>query len=85
MTASVWHCLTTLLQLHTKLRALKLSATYEVNGLTVGYAYASADAKDGNTTTHNGVHEGQSAVGASYAMGDLVVSVGKQNLKDRYY
>ena len=30
--------------------------------------------------THNGVHEGQSAVGASYAMGDLVVSVGKQNL-----
>ena len=59
-----------------------MSATYEVNGLTVGYAYASADAKDGNTTTHNGVHEGQSAVGASYAMGDLVVSVGKQNLKD---
>ena len=59
-----------------------MSASYEVNGLTVGYAYASADAKDGNTTTHNGVHEGQSAVGASYAMGDLVVSVGKQNLKD---
>ena len=66
----------------TKTKSSQLSATYEVNGLTVGYGYASADAKDGNTTTHNGVHEGQSAVGASYAMGDLVVSVGKQNLKD---
>ena len=64
----------------TKTKSSQLSATYEVNGLTVGYGYASADAKDGNTTTHNGVHEGQSAIGASYAMGDLVVSVGKQNL-----
>jgi len=65
-----------------KTKSTQMSATYEVNGLSLGYAYASADAKDGNTTTHNGVHEGQSAVGASYAMGDLVVSVGKQNLKD---
>jgi hypothetical protein len=63
-------------------KSTQMSATYEVNGLSVGYSYASADAKDGNTTTRNGVHEGQSAVGASYAMGDLVVSVGKQNLKD---
>jgi len=61
-------------------KSTQMSATYEVNGLSVGYSYASADAKDGNTTTHNGVHEAQSAVGASYAMGDLVVSVGKQNL-----
>jgi len=67
----------------TKTKSSQLSATYEVNGLTVGYGYASADAKDGNTTTHNGVHEGQSAIGASYAMGDLVVSVGKQNLSDQ--
>ncbi len=66
----------------TKTKSSQLSATYEVNGLSLGYGYVSADAKDGNTTTHNGVHEGQSAVGASYAMGDLVVSVGKQNLKD---
>jgi len=65
-----------------KTKSTQVGVSYEVNGLTVGYAYASADAKDGNTTTHNGVHEGQSAVGASYAMGDLVVSVGKQNLKD---
>ena len=65
-----------------------MSATYEVNGLTVGYAYTSADVTNANTNAatgvvaHNGVHEGQSVVGASYAMGDLVVSVGKQNLKD---
>jgi hypothetical protein len=63
-----------------KTKSTQMSATYEVNGLSVGYAYASADAKDGNTTSHNGVHEAQSAVGASYVMGDLVVSVGKQNL-----
>jgi len=63
-----------------KTKSTQVGVSYEVNGLTVGYGYASADAKDGNTTTHNGVHEGQTAVGASYAMGDLVVSVGKQNL-----
>jgi len=63
-----------------KTKSTQMSATYEVNGLSLGYAYASADAKDGNTTSHNGVHEAQSAVGASYVMGDLVVSVGKQNL-----
>jgi hypothetical protein len=63
-------------------KSTQMSATYEVNGLTVGYGYASADVTDANTASHNGVHEGQSAVGASYAMGDLVVSVGKQNLKD---
>jgi hypothetical protein len=66
----------------TKTKSTQLSATYELNGLSLGYAYASADVKDGNTTTHNGVHEGQSALGVSYAMGDLVVSVGKQNLSD---
>ena len=73
-----------------KTKSTQMSATYEVNGLTVGYAYTSADVTDANTNStavvgesaHNGVHEGQSVVGASYAMGDLVVSVGKQNLKD---
>ena len=54
-----------------------MSATHEVNSWSLGYA--SADVKDGNTTTRYGVHEGQSAVGASYAFGDLEVSLGKQN------
>jgi hypothetical protein len=74
---------------HSKTKSTQVSATYEVNGLTVGYAYTSADVTDANTNidhsdstvvAHNGVHEGQSVIGASYAMGDLVVSVGKQNL-----
>ena len=67
-----------------KVKSTQLSATYEVNGLSLGYAYASADATNANTNVkgHDGVHEGQTAVGAAYAFGDLVVSVGKQNLKD---
>ena len=63
-----------------KVKSTQMSATYEVDGLSLGYAYASADATGANTATHNGVNEAQSAVGASYTMGDLVVSVGKQNL-----
>ena len=68
----------------TKTKGTQISATYEVNGLSLGYAYASADATNANNanTGHDGVHEGQTAVGAAYAFGDLVVSVGKQNLKD---
>ena len=61
-------------------KSTQMSATYEVDGLSLGYAYASADATGVNTSSHNGVNEAQSAVGASYTMGDLVVSVGKQNL-----
>jgi hypothetical protein len=73
-----------------KTKSTQIGVSYEVNGLTLGYAYASADVTNANTNVdhtagsttvaHNGVHEGQTAVGASYAMGDLVVSVGKQNL-----
>ena len=65
-----------------KTKGTQMSATYEVNGLSLGYGYTSADVTSANTASHNGVHEGQSVIGASYAMGDLVVSVGKQNLKD---
>jgi len=65
-----------------KTKSTQLAATYEVNGLSLGYGYVSADVTNANLSGHNGVHEGQSVVGASYAMGDLVVSVGKQNLKD---
>jgi hypothetical protein len=66
----------------TKTKSTQMSATYEVNGLTLGYAYASAKPADASSATHDGLNEGQTAVGASYAFGDLVVSVGKQNLKD---
>ena len=63
-------------------KSTQMSATYAMNGLTLGYAYASALADDASNSNHDGIHEGQTAVGASYAMGDLVVSVGKVNLKD---
>jgi len=57
----------------------QMSATYEMNGLTVGYAYASAAADAGS---NDGIQEAQGAFGASYAFGDLVVSAGKQTLKN---
>jgi hypothetical protein len=64
-------------------KSTQLSATYEINGLTVGYSYASAQADaDSVSGSNDGIHEGQSAFGASYAFGDLVVSAGKVNLKD---
>jgi hypothetical protein len=71
-------------------RSTQLGATYDFNGLTVGYAYASADADSGddNSTTAAttagasvtaGVNNAMSAFGVSYAFGDLVVTAGKQN------
>jgi hypothetical protein len=50
-------------------------------GLTVGYAYASDLADDVSTASHSGIHEGQTAVGVSYTMGDLVLTAGKVNYK----
>jgi hypothetical protein len=64
-------------------KSTQMSATYEMNGLTVGYSYASAMA-DGDSVAgvSDGIHEAQSAFGVSYAFGDLVVTAGKVNLKD---
>ena len=63
------------------LKSTQLSATYDLNGMIVGYSYASADVDNRNSTAHEGVNEGQSLFGVSYSFGDLVVSAGKQNLK----
>jgi len=71
-------------------RSTQLGATYNLNGITVGYAYASADAdsgnddstttaKNANATVTSGVNNAMSAFGVSYAVGDLVVTAGKQN------
>ena len=66
-----------------KTSSTQMAATYEMNGLTVGYSYASAKADDDSVKgTHDGVHSGQSVFGVAYSFGDLVVSAGKQNLKD---
>jgi hypothetical protein len=64
-------------------KSTQMSATYALNDdLTIGYSYASALADDASNSNHDGIHEGQTAVGASYSMGSLDVSVGKVNLKD---
>jgi hypothetical protein len=63
-------------------KSTQASLAYDFsNGLTVGYAYASDLADDASTSAHDGIHEGQSAFGVSYAFGDLVVTAGKVNLK----
>jgi hypothetical protein len=64
-------------------KSSQVSATYMVNDLTLGYSYASAEAEISTVSTanHDGIHEGQSALGVSYAFGDLVVSAGKVNKK----
>jgi hypothetical protein len=62
-------------------KSTQIAATYNLNDFTVGYSYASAAADDASTSGHDGIHEGQSALGVSYAFGDLVVSAGKVNMK----
>jgi len=67
----------------TSVKSTQISATYNFNDLTVGYSYASAMADTASKSgTHDGIHEGQSAFGVSYAFGDLVVTAGKVNYKD---
>ena len=53
------------------------SATYDFNGLTVGYSYATGDADD---ATALGVNAAQTAFGAAYTFGDLVVTAGKTSV-----
>ena len=65
-----------------KTKSTQIGASYDLNGLMVGYSYASAKADDDSSDgTHDGVHEAQGVFGVSYSFGDLVVSAGKQNLK----
>ena len=52
----------------------QISATYDFNGVTVGYSYASADADDATT---KGVNVAETAFGVAYAFGDLKVTAGK--------
>jgi len=65
-------------------KSTQMSATYDFNGLTVGYGYASGDAKMNDVTTTTavegtslGVNAAVNTFGASYAFGDLVVTAGK--------
>ena len=57
----------------------QMSATYDFNGLTAGYSYASAMA---STDTVAGVLAAQTVFGVSYAFGDLTVGAGKSSADD---
>jgi hypothetical protein len=74
-------------------RSTQLGATYDFNGLIVGYSYASADADSGDdnsttaataagSTVTAGVNAAQTAFGASYTFGDLVVTAGKSTVSE---
>jgi hypothetical protein len=62
-----------------KTKSTQFGVSTEMQGLTVGYSYASDNASDASTTNHNGIHEGQSAVGIAYSFGGLDVTAGKVN------
>ena len=59
-------------------KSTQMSATYDFNGVTVGYGYASADS-DADTTL--GVNAAVNTFGVSYSFGDLVVTAGKASTK----
>jgi len=70
-------------------RSTQFGATYDFNGVTVGYAYASADADsglDGSTTVSTtdtmdaGVNSAMSAFGVAYTMGDITLTAGKDSV-----
>jgi hypothetical protein len=60
-------------------KSTQFGVSTEMQGLTVGYSYASDDADNAASSAHNGINEGQSAVGITYAFGDLAVSASKVN------
>jgi len=70
-------------------KSTQFGATYEMNGLTVGYSYASGAADAFSTSGHgtpvvqnDGIDEAQSAFGVAYSFGDLAVSAGKSSIAD---
>ena len=69
-------------------RSNQIGATYDFNGITVGYSYASADANtalDLTTTTNltdriGGVDGAMTAFGVAYTMGDITLTAGKDSV-----
>jgi len=55
-------------------KSTQMSATYDFNGVTAGYSYASGDSSSDGTA---GVNAAVTAFGVSYAFGDLAVTAGK--------
>ncbi len=65
-------------------RSTQLGATYDFNGITVGYSYASADANTGTDAgiggPIGGVTENMTAFGVAYTMGDISLTAGKDSV-----
>jgi len=55
-------------------KSTQMSATYDFNGVTVGYGYASADS---DADSDLGVNAAVNTFGVSYSFGDLAVTAGK--------
>jgi hypothetical protein len=72
----------------TETRGNQMSATYDFNGLTVGYSYASADADSlqnglvaaDSVAQNNGVNAAMTAFGVAYTMGDITLTAGKDSV-----
>jgi len=62
-----------------KTKSTQFGVSTEMQGLTIGYSYASDNADDASGA---GVTEGMSAVGISYSFGDLAVTAGKKNFNN---
>ena len=64
-------------------RSTQMGATYDFNGITVGYSYASADANTGTDAgiggPIGGVTENMTAFGVAYTMGDITITAGKDS------
>jgi len=65
-------------------RSTQMGATYDFNGITVGYSYASADANTGTDAgiggPIGGVTENMTAFGVAYTMGDITITAGKDSV-----
>jgi hypothetical protein len=65
----------------TQTKSTQFGVSTEMQGLTIGYGYASAKADD-HTAGYNGIQEGQSVIGMSYSFGDLAVTAGKRSFNN---
>ena len=66
----------------------QMAATYDFNGLSVGYSYASAEASTDTvtaTTVGTMLNQAQTVFGVAYAFGDLAVSAGKSSAQADTY
>jgi len=71
----------------TETRGTQFGVSYDFNGISVGYAYASAAANKDRTATSptvvgpgTGVDQAMTAFGVAYTMGDISITAGKDSI-----